>query len=118
MNKNYLVVLTGIAAGLLSGLFGLGGGIIVVPMLVYMLGMTQHEAQGTSLAMMLPPIGILAVWAYYQAGAVNWTYGLIIALGFVLGGFIGAKLSLRLPQKQLKKVFAFFLILIALKMLL
>jgi uncharacterized membrane protein YfcA len=80
--------------GILSGLIGVGGGIILIPALVYMVGMGQHMAQGTSLAMLLPPTGVLAFLEYYKAGKVNWQLGLIIAGGVVLGGYFGLALHL------------------------
>ena len=89
-----ILILIGLVAGALSGFVGVGGGIIIVPALVYLLGLSQFEAQGTSLLLMLPPIGILAAMNYYQSGAVNWKYASVIALTFVVGGYFGSKISI------------------------
>jgi uncharacterized membrane protein YfcA len=112
-----LLALIGLAAGMLSGVAGVGGGVIVIPALIFLLGMSQFEAQGTSLAMMIPPIGILAAWNYYKDGFINWKYALILALFFVIGGWLGSKFILNIPQNIVKKGFAVFILLIALKML-
>jgi len=111
------LVIIGLIAGILSGMFGVGGGIIIVPALVFFLGMTQHSAQGTSLGLMLLPIGILAAWNYYKSGNLNIKYGLIIAVTFVLGGYIGSKLSLSLDQVLIKRLFGFLMLLVALKLI-
>ena len=113
-----ILLIIGLAAGILSGVAGVGGGVIVIPALVFALGMTQFEAQGTSLALMVPPIGIMAAYNYYQDGFVNWKYALILALFFVIGGYLGSKLVLNIPQGIVKKGFAVFIIIIGLKMLL
>lgn len=112
-----LLALIGLAAGILSGVAGVGGGVIVIPAMIFLLGMSQFEAQGTSLAMMIPPIGILAAWNYYKDGFINWKYALILALFFVIGGWLGSKFILNIPQNIVKKGFAVFILLIALKML-
>ncbi len=112
-----ILMLIGLAAGMLSGVAGVGGGVIVIPALVFFVGMSQFEAQGTSLGMMIPPIGILAAYNYYRDGFINWKYALILALFFVVGGWIGSKIILQIPQNLVKKGFAVFLILVALKML-
>jgi len=96
---------------------GIGGGIIIVPALVYVLGLTQFEAQGTSLLLMLPPIGILAAMNYYQAGSVNWRYALVIAIAFIAGGYFGSKLSLKLDELLVKLIFGIIMLLVALKMI-
>jgi uncharacterized membrane protein YfcA len=112
-----LLILIGLAAGFLSGLVGIGGGIIIVPALVLLLGFTQKQAQGTSLGIMLLPIGILAVMQYYKQGYINVNYVLIVAAAFVAGGFLGSKLSLSLSDEKMKKVFAVILFVISIKML-
>jgi uncharacterized membrane protein YfcA len=112
-----LLALIGLAAGMLSGVAGVGGGVIVIPALIFLLGMSQFEAQGTSLAMMIPPIGILAAWNYYKDGFINWKYALILAIFFVIGRWLGSKFILNIPQNIVKKGFAVFILLIALKML-
>lgn len=104
-------------AGLLSGFVGVGGGMIIVPALVFFLGYTQHLAQGTSLAMMLPPIGILAVYNYYQTGNTNIKAALIISASFFIGAYLGSKFSLSLDEKVVKKIFGVVMLLASLKML-
>ena len=106
----------GLTAGILSGLVGLGGGLVIIPAMVYFLGVDQRMAQGTSIALMLPPIGFLAAYNYYKAGQINIKYALIIAVMFFIGGYFGSKLSLSLPEATVKKVFAGVMILTALKM--
>jgi hypothetical protein len=112
-----LLVLIGLAAGVLSGMIGIGGGIIIVPALVFVLGFTQKEAQGTSLGLLLLPVGILAVLNYYKEGYINIKVVAIMCVSFVLGGWLGSKLSLSLPQETVKKIFAVVLLLVAGKML-
>jgi uncharacterized membrane protein YfcA len=112
-----IVVLVGLAAGILSGLVGVGGGLIIVPALIFFLGFSQHSAQGTSLGLLLLPAGILAVIQYYKAGDVDVKAVAILAIGFVAGGYFGSKLALSLPQDVVKKIFAIFMLLVALKML-
>ncbi len=111
-----LLVLLGLAAGFISGLIGIGGGSIMIPFLVLVLGMSQHEAQGTTLAIMIPPIGLLAAWTYYKAGYVNIKMAIFVALGFFIGGLLGAALAVRVPDQLLRKIFAVALLGIALKM--
>jgi uncharacterized membrane protein YfcA len=112
----FVLVMIGIAAGVLGGMFGLGGGIIMIPALVYLLGMSQHGAQGTSVAIMLPPIGIMAAYNYYKAGEINIKYALIIAAAFIIGGYFGSQLALQLSTNVLKKVFAVVMIIFAVRM--
>ncbi len=113
-----LLVLIGLVAGIFSGLIGIGGAIIIIPSLIFLMGMNQYQAQGTSLAVMLPPIGLLAAYNYYKAGALNWKYALIIAAAFFIGGYFGSKIALSIPQVILKKVLAVILALIAVKLFL
>jgi len=112
-----IVILIGIAAGMLSGLVGIGGGLVIVPALVYFLGMSQHAAQGTSLGLILLPVGILAVLAYHKQGHVDPKIVGLLAIGFVAGSFFGSKISLSLPQETVKKIFAVLMIIIAVKMI-
>ena len=112
-----IIILVGLAAGILSGLVGVGGGIIIVPALIYFLGFNQHQAQGTSLGILLLPAGIFAVMNYYKKGYIDMKVVIILFIGFLIGGFLGSKLSLNLPQATLKKIFAIVLIFIAGKML-
>lgn len=112
-----LLIIIGLFAGAMSGFVGIGGGVIMVPALIYMLGMTQHAAQGTSLFLMLPPIGILAVMNYWKAGEMNWKYGIIIALAFVIGGYFGSKLALKLSPALVKIIFGVLMLYISVKMI-
>ncbi len=108
----------GICAGVLAGLAGVGGGIIIVPILVFLFGFSQIRAQGTSLAVLLPPLGILAVIAYAKAGNVNWKAAILIAGGLVVGSVVGAQIALGRPQPVLKKIFGGILLLASLRYLL
>lgn len=112
-----LLLCIGLTAGILSGLIGIGGGIIMVPLLLLM-GFTQQQAQGTSLAALLPPVTLLAVINYHKAGAIDWRYAIIISLIFVVGGYFGSKLAISIDQKTLKKIFGIVLLLVAGKLLL
>lgn len=100
-----VLALIGVLAGILSGFVGIGGGVVIVPALVYFLGLTQHQAQGTSLFVLVMPVVFLALMNYWKSGNVNWQYGLIIALTFVVGGFFGSKLALKLSPGIVKLVF-------------
>ena len=111
------LILIGILAGILSGLVGVGGGIIMVPLLVMFFGFNQHQAQGTSLAVLAVPVTAVAVFNYYKEGQINLKYAAIIAVFFVVGSIFGSKLALTLDQKMLKKIFALVLLVIAGKML-
>jgi uncharacterized membrane protein YfcA len=112
-----LLILIGLAAGFLSGLVGIGGGVIIVPALVIFLGFSQKLAQGTSLGILLLPVGIFAVMNYYKQGYLNVNYVAIVSVTFVLGGFLGSKLALSLSDEKMKKIFAVIMMLIAVKML-
>lgn len=116
MPKEILFVLLGLFAGVFSGFVGLGGGVIIVPALVFLFGLTQQQAQGTTLALMVPPIGILAAYTYYQQGFVDLKIAALICLGFILGGWVGAKIAVQLPKEVLQKIFAVSLFLISIKM--
>jgi uncharacterized membrane protein YfcA len=104
----------GLAAGTLSGIFGIGGGIILIPALVFLIGMTQHEAQGTTLAIMLLPIGLFAVLKYYAKGHVNLYIAFFIVIGFLAGGYLGASIAETIPNLVLRKAFGVFLMAVAL----
>ncbi|MFK8046132.1 MAG: sulfite exporter TauE/SafE family protein [Crocinitomicaceae bacterium] len=110
-----ILIFIGLFAGVMSGFVGIGGGVIIVPALVYIMGLSQHEAQGTSLLLMLPPIGILAVMNYYKAGQMNISYGVIIAIAFVIGGFFGSKISLQLSKGKVQLIFGALLLYVAVK---
>jgi len=110
-------VILGLVAGIASGLVGIGGGIIIVPSLVYLFKFSQHQAQGTTLALMVPPIGILAAWTYFKEGYVNIPVALLICLGFVLGGYFGAKIAAGIPDLMLKKIFGGVMVIMGLYMI-
>lgn len=112
-----IIIMVGLAAGVLSGLVGVGGGIIIVPSLVYFIGFSQKTAQGTSLGLILLPVGILAVLQYYKQGHLDMKVVGILAIGFLAGSYFGSKIALSISQETLKKVFAVLMILIALKIL-
>jgi uncharacterized protein len=119
MNPTTIIILIiiGLMAGIFGGMFGVGGAIVMIPAMVYFLGVDQHTAQGTSLAVMLPPIGLFAAYNYYKDGQVNIWYAVIIAVTFMIGGYFGSKIALNLPEHLMKKIFAVFLILVALKLI-
>jgi hypothetical protein len=112
-----LYILLGLVAGVLGGLLGIGGGIIIIPALIFLFGLTQQQAQGTTLALMVPPIGLLAAWIYYKQGYVDLKIAAFVCLGFFIGGFFGAKLATALPTEILQRVFGVALLLIALYMI-
>jgi uncharacterized membrane protein YfcA len=112
-----ILILIGLFAGILSGLVGVGGGIIVVPALVLILNFSQHEAQGTSLGLLLLPVGILAVLNYYNKGYIDVKVVLVMGAAFVLGGWLGSKLALQLSQEVVRKIFAIVMFYAAFKML-
>jgi uncharacterized protein len=109
---------TGLLVGVFSGLVGVGGGIILVPILVFGFGYGQHMAQGTSTAMLLPPIGLLAAWTYYKKGFVDVRAAALLCAGFVLGGWLGAKFAVGASQETLRRSFGVILLLVSLKLLL
>ena len=113
-----ILIIIGLASGLLSGFLGVGGGVIVIPALVLILGFSQHEAQGTNLAFMLSPIGILAVMNYWKAGYVNWKYAIVLALAFFVGAYFGSYLSIEVSGKILRKVFGVIMLVVAVKVIL
>jgi len=113
------LIIIGLLAGILSGLVGVGGGIIMVPLFVIFLGLTQHNAQGLSLAVMLPPVTLLAVYNYHNAGggSIDWKVAVIVSTLFIIGGFIGSKLAIQLDQRILKKVFGVMMLIVAIKLI-
>ncbi len=119
MDINLIIVLAliGLAAGFFSGMVGIGGGLIIVPALVYFLAFSQHQAQGNSLALLMFPVGILGVINYYKKGHVDFRIAALLAVGFVAGSYLGSKFSLSLPQDTVKKIFAVLMIVLAVKML-
>ena len=116
METILIVLAIGVLAGAFGGFIGIGGGLIVVPCLVYFMGMSQHTAQGTSLAMMLPPIGLIAVYNYYKQGHVDFKVAAILCVSFVAGSFFGSKIALSLSPDQIKKAFGIIIILLGIKM--
>lgn len=112
-----ILIVIGIITGVMAGMLGIGGAIIMIPALVFLLGINQQTAQGTSLAVMLPPIGIIAAYNYYKAGYVNIKFAIILAVCFLIGSYFGSKLALNLPQASLKKIFGILLLLVAARML-
>lgn len=119
MDTSSIIILLfiGIFAGMLSGFVGVGGGIVIVPALVFFLGFTQHQAQGTSLAMMIPPIGLMAVYNYYKAGHVNMGAAAILCITFFVGAFFGSKLSIAMDPVKVKRVFAIVMMAASVKLL-
>lgn len=113
-----ILICIGLSAGILSGFVGIGGGIIIVPALVFFLGLSQHAAQGTSLFVLAMPVVILAVLNYWKTNNVNWQYGLVIALTFVIGGYIGSKLSLKLSPSLVKLIFGVILAYVSIRLML
>ncbi len=113
-----ILVLIGISAGILSGFVGVGGGIIIVPALVYLLGMSQFEAQGTSLFVLLLPVGVLAVINYTRAENINWEFGLVVAVTFVIGGYIGSKIALKISPSVVKLVFGIIMAFVSVRLIL
>ena len=119
LNMTAIIILLclGLVAGILSGLVGIGGGIVIVPALVYFLGYSQHQAQGTVLFMFLLPIGLLGVLNYYNAGYIEWKTAFVMASTFLVGSYFGSKFSIAIDQTTLKKVFGVIILLLSLKMI-
>lgn len=115
-----ILIIIGLLAGILSGLVGIGGGIIMVPLFIFFLGLTQHNAQGLSLAVMLPPVTFLAVYNYHTAGNggnIDWRIALIVAILFMIGGFLGSKIALQIDQRMLRKIFGVAMLIVAIKLI-
>jgi uncharacterized membrane protein YfcA len=113
-----LLLVIGLVTGIMAGMLGIGGAIIMIPALVLLMGFSQQMAQGTSLAVMLPPIGILAAYNYWKAGQVNLIFAIILAVAFIIGSYFGSKYALTISQAVLRKIFGILLLLVAAKMLL
>lgn len=111
------LLVLGLIAGLVSSMVGIGGGVLIVPCLVFMFAMSQKVAQGTSLAMLLPPIGILGVMQYYKSGYVDFKVAIILCVAFIAGSYFGSLVAVKLPDALLKRIFGGFLMLVALKYL-
>ncbi len=114
----FLYVLLGLVTGVFSGLIGIGGAIIIIPSLVLLFGLSQHTAQGTTLALMVPPIGLLAAWTYYKAGFVDLKIAALICAGFFFGGLIGARFATEISEQHLRKIFGLVLLLTSIRMIL
>ena len=116
MNRQLLrdggVLLAGVTGGIASGMFGIGGGVIVVPVLGLLLGFSQHRAQGTSLVALIPPTGLLAVIAYAHAGYVSWQTGLLLIPGVFLGGIAGGSIAKKIPSAKMRRIFAVLMLLL------
>ncbi len=110
-------LLLGLVAGIFSGLIGIGGAIIIIPALVLFFGLSQHTAQGTTLALMVPPIGLLAAWTYYEQGLVDLKIAGLICLGFVVGGLVGARFATEIPDDILRRIFGVILLVASLRMI-
>ena len=119
MSFNTLIILAvvGLLAGFISGSLGVGGGIIIVPALVFLLGFTQHQAQGISLGIMLAPIGLLAFINYYRGGYTNIKYSLLLLVVFFIGSWFGSKLAVHLPDAVLKKIFGGLMLVAGVRMI-
>jgi uncharacterized membrane protein YfcA len=115
--NTFLHLLLGLIAGIFSGLIGIGGAVIIIPSLVLLFGLSQHTAQGTTLALMVPPIGLLAAWTYYKAGFVDLRIAGLICLGFFVGGLAGAEFATEINDKALQRIFGVVLLLASLKMI-
>ena len=113
-----IFLLTGVISGFIAGLLGVGGGIIIVPGLVFLLGLTQHEAQGTSLFVLAMPVVWLGLMNYWKDGNVQWKYGLVVAVTFFVGAYFGSKLSLRLSPSLVKLLFGILMALVSIKLIL
>ena len=111
-----ILLFVGLLAGVISGFLGIGGGIVIIPALVYLLGYSQQNAQGTSLGLLLPPIGILAVLNYHKAGFVNIKAAAIMCVTFIIGSYFSSKIAVGLPEAMIKKIFGVFLLFYALKL--
>ncbi|MEN9742433.1 MAG: hypothetical protein RLZZ65_238 [Bacteroidota bacterium] len=112
-----ILVIIGLAAGMLSGMVGIGGGVVIVPALVFLMGLSQHQAQGTSLFILSMPVLLLAVWNYWRSGNVNWRFGLVIASSFIIGAFLGSKLTLKLPAHWVKLFFGLFMAYVSIQLI-
>lgn len=114
----FILIAAGLLAGFVGGSLGVGGGIVFIPILVFVLGLSQHHAQGTSLATLLAPIGILAVINYYREGYVNVKFAIVLALAFLAGSYFGSKWAISLPDKALQKIFGGLMLIAGFKMIL
>jgi uncharacterized membrane protein YfcA len=116
MEKTLILLGIGLAAGIFSGFLGIGGGLIIIPLLVLFLGFSQHTAQGTSLGLLLPPVGVLAVMNYYKAGFVDIKAAFIMVITFLIGSYLSSMLAIQLSETIIKKIFAIFLLTYSMKL--
>jgi len=117
VNEIIILVVIGLSAGILSGLLGIGGAILIVPALIFFFGMTQHQAQGTSLAILLFPVGLLAFWNYYKEGYVNFRIAILVMLAFFVGGYLGSLLAIQLSARILKIIFGILIIVLGIRLI-
>jgi uncharacterized membrane protein YfcA len=127
MQEVFVVILIGVAGGLLSGLFGVGGGVVLVPLMVFYLHFSQKTAQGTTLAMLALPVALIGAWNYHKQGHVDWRVALLLAVGFVLGIYASSHLAVHLPERvqlgkwqleqPLRKLFGLLLAVVAVMLL-
>ncbi|MHC5672775.1 TSUP family transporter [Nostoc sp.] len=117
MDNILVCLILGLIAGIVSGITGIGGGIIILPALIFLFGLSQHQAQGTTLALLVPPIDILAAWTYYKQGYVDFKIAGLLCLGFVLGGWLGAKIGTGLSNVILARIFGVLLLVSAIRVL-
>ena len=112
-----ILLIVGLMAGALSGFVGVGGGIIIVPAMIYFMNMNQMQAQGISLALLMLPVGVLGVVNYYKAGHIQFSYVLLMAVGFIVGNYFGSKYAMRVPEHKIKFFFSVLMLYVAVQML-
>jgi uncharacterized membrane protein YfcA len=117
INDIIILIIIGLTAGIVSGLMGVGGAIIMVPALVFFLGLTQHQAQGTSLSVLIFPVGFLAFWNYYKQGYVNFKIAIIIMIAFFIGGYLGSAFAVKMNERLLKIIFGILIIILGIRMI-
>lgn len=117
INEVLILASIGLAAGVFSGMFGIGGGMVMVPALVFFMGVSQYSAQGNSLAVLVIPVAAVAAFNYYKAGHIEPKWALIIAIGFMVGGYFGSKISLGLSEAVLRRVFGIAMLAMAIKLI-
>lgn len=111
------LIVIGVLAGMFSGFMGVGGGVVMIPLMIWFLGYTQHQAQGMSLAVLAIPVTFVAAYTYHKSGhPIDWRFAIVIAVCFILGGYLGSKLAVKIDQLVLKRIFAFVLVIAALKL--
>lgn len=117
LNIVIILIIIGLLGGFVSGLLGVGGGIIMVPLMLLFLGYSQHQAQGTSLAILAVPVTLISAYNYYKDGEINWKFAIIMALCFVVGGYLGSKFAISINQNLLRKIFGVVMLIVGLKMI-